>query len=133
MLKRFTAILALVLGVGISFPSLAGEFSFTFKWGNIPGCDNGYTYTGKSPIFTLSNVPEGTRQIAFAMKDLNVDYDHKGGVVKYAGGNIIPFGAFGYLIPCPPGGSHVYEWTAYAENAKGDILATAKSKRKYPK
>ena len=67
------------------------------------------------------------------MEDLDINYDHKGGVVRYTGENIIPFGAFEYLIPCPPGGSHVYQWTAYVENANEDILATAKSKQKYPK
>ena len=133
MSKIFSVILTLILGVGISFPSMAGEFSFTFDWGDISSCDDGHTYPGKSPIFTLSNVPEGTKQITFAMEDLDINYDHKGGVVKYTGKNIIPFGAFEYLVPCPPNGSHVYEWTAFAKNTNGDTLAKATSKRKYPK
>lgn len=133
MLKKSIAILAVLLGIGISFPAMAGAFSFTFEWGDIPGCDDGYTFAGKSPVFTFSNVPEGTKQISLAMEDLDVNYDHEGGVVKYTGEKIIPFGAFEYLVPCPPGGSHMYEWTAYAENANGDTLATARSKRRYPK
>ncbi len=133
MLKKLTAILIVVLGVGISLPSMAGEFSFTFEWGDIPSCDDGYTFAGKSPVFTLSNVPEGTKQITFTMKDLDVDYDHEGGTAKYTGENIIPFGAFEYLVPCPPNGSHMYQWTAYAENADEDTLAKASSKQKYPK
>jgi phosphatidylethanolamine-binding protein (PEBP) family uncharacterized protein len=79
------------------------------------------------------NVPKRTTELRFRMKDKNVpQYDHGGGKIKnYGGEKVIQLGAFKYKSPCPPSGSHRYEWTITAiEDEKK--LGTAKATRKYP-
>jgi len=70
------------------------------------------------------------------MTDLDVpSYNHGGGTVEYTGNNIIEPGAFTYLSPCPPSGSHSYQWTATARKKTGMLggsLGKAKATRKYP-
>jgi len=109
------------------------EFSFTFEWGDIKKCTDGNPNTVKNPIFTLVNVPKGTTELRFNMKDKNVpQYYHGGGKIKnYGGETVIQPGAFKYKSPCPPSGSHKYEWTITAIGDKKK-LGTAKATRKYP-
>lgn len=60
-------------------------------------------------------------------------FDHGGGTVALTSATGIPAGAFSYKQPCPPSGSHTYEWTATALSKKsGGKLATAKARREYP-
>ncbi|WP_346891369.1 phospholipid-binding protein [uncultured Roseibium sp.] len=124
--------IALVAGtVGMS--GSASAFDFSFQWGSIPKCTTGRPGRVPSPVFKLRNVPKGTATIRFDMKDLAVPtYAHGGGTVKYAGKKTIGAGAFKYNSPCPPGGSHPYQWTAVAKDKSGKKLATATAKRKYP-
>lgn len=111
----------------------ADDFSFTFEWGDIPLCNTGYPNRVDNPIFTLKNVPEGTTEIRFSLTDLDVpSYNHGGGSADYSGGDVIQPGEFSYQSPCPPRGSHNYEWSARARNADGDTLARARSAKKYP-
>lgn len=124
--------------VGVLFAGLtpsvhAGDFSFTFEWGKIPLCTSGYPGVVPNPIFTLSNVPKGTKKINFALVDRDVpDFDHGGGTAVYKGENVIQPGAFQYSSPCPPSGSHTYEWTAYAKDANDDTVGKAKAKKIIP-
>lgn len=111
----------------------AAEFSFTFDWGKIPVCNDGYTFDVPSPIFTFANVPAGTKTINMYMEDVSIGYDHEGGTINYAGQNVIQRGAFDYKVPCPPDGTHTYEWTARAKNANSDEVGKAKSEQDYPK
>ena len=111
----------------------AQAFSLSFTWGNIKLCNSGRPNRVPNPNFKLSGVPEGTEKIKFKMVDRNVpSYRHGGGTVKYTGENTIAPGAFKYKSPCPPGGSHTYEWTATAVGKGGKKLGTAKASRKYP-
>ena len=117
-----------LLGAG---PALA-EFKVSFDWGDIPSCTSGNPNRVGSPAFVLSGVPAGTTEIEFKLKDLNVPgYNHGGGKVKVTGDGKMPFGVFKYNSPCPPGGTHTYEWTATAKAGKTK-LATAKARRAYP-
>ena len=72
----------LILGTILANPasSLAEEFSISFEWGDIKKCNTGNPNRVSNPIFTLSNVPEGTKFLKFKMKDKNVpSYNHGGG------------------------------------------------------
>lgn len=132
-MRRILAGALLLAVAGITVPAVADDFAFEFEWGDIPRCTTGSPGQVENPVFTLSNVPDGTVEIRFKMKDRNVpSYRHGGGKVAYNGETVIQPGAFKYASPCPPGGRHTYEWTATALNAGGDKLAQAKSRRKYP-
>lgn len=123
---------ATVLGLGLlALPASAFEMSFV--WGPLKACKSGRV-TVNSPEFTLKDVPEGTQFIRFKMVDK--DYtkaNHGGGVVAWAGGAKVPAGAFKYVSPCPPNGSHTYEWTATAQSKKnGGKLGETKAQRQWP-
>ncbi|MDJ0824986.1 MAG: hypothetical protein QNJ16_05725 [Rhodobacter sp.] len=121
-------VLALLASAGVA----AAEFRIAFDWGDIPLCTNGRPNKVGSPQFALAEVPPGTTRIDFKLKDLNAPrYNHGGGKVTWTGGNSIPFGAFSYKSPCPPGEVHTYEWTATARKGNKK-LATAKARRQYP-
>lgn len=117
----------------LSGPATAGEFAIGFEWGRLKLCNTGRPNTVSNPRFRLSNVPAGTRFITFRMTDLDVpSYNHGGGTVRYTGQRTISPGAFRYRSPCPPGGTHTYQWTAVATDAAGGTLATATASRPYP-
>lgn len=118
------------LGAG---PVAAADFSISFDWGGLKKCTSGNPNTVPSPRFGIKGAPSGTAAIQFRMVDLNVPgYPHGGGKAKFVGGSSVPAGAFKYKSPCPPNGSHTYQWTATALDAAGKKLATAKAQRKYP-
>lgn len=114
----------------------AAAFDFSFDWGKIPRCTDASAKSVPSPAFTFNNVPEGTKYIDLRMVDL--DYrpaNHGGGLIPWPGGTsgTIKPGAFKYNSPCPPKGSHTYEWTATARTKKmGGKIGTAKARRSYP-
>jgi len=112
----------------------AYAFSFTFEWGDIKKCTSGYPNTVSNPIFNLTGVPEGTKELRFKMKDKDVPgYNHGGGKIKnYNGETTIQPGAFKYKSPCPPSGKHKYEWTITAIGDKKKKLGKAKASRMYP-
>ena len=122
------ALTALALSAGMA----AAEFIISFEWGDIPNCRTGRPNTVGSPAFVMRGLPAGTTKVQFKLKDLNVPgYNHGGGTVKVGRDGKLPFGLFKYKSPCPPGGTHTYEWTATAK-AGSKTLATAKARRKYP-
>lgn len=128
-MRIFTTTLA---ALALSAGATAAEFTISFDWGDIPRCTSGRPNTVGSPAFVLRGVPAGTTTIQFRLKDLNVPgYNHGGGTVKVGRDGKLPFGVFKYKSPCPPGGSHTYEWTATARSGNSP-LATAKARRKYP-
>ena len=130
-MKKIILILTIYL---ISTISAYAEFSFTFEWGDIKKCTSGNPNKVSNPIFTLTDVPEGTKELRFKMKDKDVPgYNHGGGKIKnYTGETTIQPGAFKYKSPCPPGGSHTYEWSNTAIGHKKKKLGKAKATRKYP-
>ena len=118
----------------IAVTSAAHAFEISFNWDGLELCNDGYANTVMSPEFKLKDVPEGTKFIKFKMVDKNVpQYNHGGGTVEYSGGKTVAPGEFKYKSPCPPGGSHTYEWTATAQTKKnGGKLGVAKAQRSYP-
>ena len=123
----------LTLGAALfSATTALADFTISFTWGDIPDCRTGRAKTVKSPRFVVKGVPAGTTKIQFKMKDLNArSYNHGGGTVAITGDGVVPFGSFTYKGPCPPSGTHTYEWTATAR-AGSKKLDTAKARRKYP-
>lgn len=122
------AILALGVGNG------AAAFEIDFNWDGLKLCTSGKPNRVANPQFTLKDVPAGTKYIRFKMVDLDVpSYNHGGGVVAYSGQRIIEPGAFKYKSPCPPNGTHTYEWRATAQSKKnGGRIATTRSAKPYP-
>ncbi len=129
MLRILTLSCALALTATAALP-----FEIGFEWGDFKSCTNGSPRTVANPRFDLKDVPEGTKFIRFKLVDRNKpDFDHGGGTVAWTGETVIEPGAFTYRSPCPPNGSHVYEWTATAQDKKsGGKLGTAKARRDYP-
>ncbi|MCI2400181.1 YbhB/YbcL family Raf kinase inhibitor-like protein [Aliiroseovarius subalbicans] len=114
-----------------SAPALA-DFSISFTWGDIPSCTTGRPGKVNNPRFVVEDLPEGTTRIVFRMKDLDVPgYNHGGGKVAMDADGTIEPGAFRYKSPCPPNGTHTYEWTAKAQNGT-KVLATTTATRPYP-
>lgn len=115
--------------------STAFAFSFDFDWQGLRSCTNGNANMVSNPAFVLSDVPEGTAVIEFRMVDLDVpDFSHGGGTVAWTNETIVPLDSFTYLSPCPPNGSHRYEWTARAKTKKsgGKVLAKFRMTKTYP-
>ena len=131
--RKILSAISVVLVTGFSQSAIGDEFSFTLEWGKIPLCDDGSPNSVTNPIFTLQNVPAGTKKINMTIEDLDYPmYDHGGGTIEYKGENVIQQGVFKYDSPCPPGETHVYEWTAWVKDAKGDTIGKAKAKKEYP-
>jgi len=87
----------------------------------------------QSPAFSVGNIPTGTETLDFRMVDLDVPtYHHGGGRVAHDGSGPIPRGAFTYKGPCPPSGSHTYEWTVRALNADGTAVGVGSAKKPFP-
>jgi phosphatidylethanolamine-binding protein (PEBP) family uncharacterized protein len=98
-----------------------------FSWANTTAC------SGKPPAFNITGVPKGTKTLKFWMTDLDVPgYTHGGGDVAFKGSGSIPAGAFGYGGPCPPSGSHSYEFAVTAIGADGTIIGEGKKMNKFP-
>lgn len=129
-IKRLSLVGCLViLSAGI-----AAGFEINFDWTGLKLCTNGNPNRVANPEFALSDVPAGTKYIRFKLVDLDVpNYNHGGGVVAYSGQSSIAPGAFKYKSPCPPNGTHTYEWRATAQSKKnGGKIATTRSARQYP-
>lgn len=126
--------LAYILAIALCTTTPAASFEIAFTWDGLKSCTSGNPNTVANPRFVLKDVPEGTKYIRFKLVDTNVSgFDHGGGVVAYSGKGEIEPGAFKYKSPCPPNGTHKYEWTATAQSKKsGGKLATAKAARNYP-
>ena len=121
--------------VFITLPAFSQKFQFSFTWAGLMNCTTGNPNRVQNPEFSLKNVPKGTKWIYFKMTDLDVPmYNHGGGWAKYEGKNKIKRGQFWYQSPCPPNGSHNYQWTATASKTKNysGTVGTAYSSKRYP-
>lgn len=129
-MSKFAYIVAVALGLATP----AASFEIAFSWDGLKSCTSGNPNTVSNPTFVLKDVPEGTNYIRFKLVDKNVPgFDHGGGIVAYSGEAKIEPGAFKYKSPCPPNGTHKYEWTATAQSKKsGGKLSVAKAVRAYP-
>lgn len=129
---RLATIVAVIV-MSTSTPASAARFELAFDWGDIPLCTSGNPNIVPNPEFRLAGVPDGAVSIRFKMVDRDVpSYPHGGGTVPWTGEATIAPGAFEYKSPCPPSGSHTYEWTATALDAAGNELAVAKASKRYP-
>jgi len=109
-------------------PQAQSNFAVDFTWEGTGSC-----FDPKSPPFSVSGVPTGTKALKFAMKDLDApNYPHGGGSVPYRGQSRIERGEFAYKGPCPPQGQHSYQWTVAAQDGTGKTLATATVTKKFP-
>jgi phosphatidylethanolamine-binding protein (PEBP) family uncharacterized protein len=126
---RLWPILAVVALAGSSpVHAQAPALTIDFTWQGTAAC-----FDPKSPPFSLSGVPAGTKRLRFAMKDLDAPgFPHGGGAVAYTGQTEVSRGAFSYQGPCPPSGQHTYQWTVDAQDAAGNTLATATVTKKFP-
>ena len=126
---------AIALVFSIAGTAAFADMSITFEWGDIPLCTSGRPNTVSNPDFTIRNIPDGADQLQFRLVDLDVPtFNHGGGRVRLAEGSsdvsVAP-GAFRYSSPCPPNGSHSYQWTVTAKSGR-QTLGTATATRDYP-
>jgi phosphatidylethanolamine-binding protein (PEBP) family uncharacterized protein len=88
-----------------------------------------------SPEITVSNIPSGTKELKVVLVDRDVPtWNHGGGTVAYKGSGVIPEGALksGYNGPCPPSGSHTYEFKVKAMDAKGVVIGMGSKTQSFP-
>ena len=114
---------------------MAQEFSVGFNWDGLELCTSGRPNTVGNPVFQLNGVPAGTKWLYFALTDFDArGYNHGGGWVEYDGTEATETGVFSYKSPCPPNGTHTYEWSVTATGAKTltNPLGVAASTRSYP-
>jgi phosphatidylethanolamine-binding protein (PEBP) family uncharacterized protein len=121
------AAMALLVLTGGAMSHAQSKFAVDFTWEGTAKC-----FDPKSPPFSVSDVPAGTKVLRFAMKDLDApSFPHGGGSVPCSGQSRIERGAFGYKGPCPPQ-QHSYQWTVEAQDGTGKTLATATATKKFP-
>jgi phosphatidylethanolamine-binding protein (PEBP) family uncharacterized protein len=123
---RWTVVGAMaVLFVGAA--GAQAPLTVDFSWAGTAACGT------KPPAFKIGGIPAATKKLRFAMKDLDKpSFDHGGGTVDYAGKGDIAAGAFFYTGPCPPGGSHRYQWTVQALDGGGRVIATGQAMKPFP-
>ena len=100
-----------------------------FSWEEEHRCSS------KSPEIRVAGIPAGTKFLKVTLVDLDVPFwDHGGGTVNNDGSGVIPAGSLksGYNGPCPPGGSHRYEFTVNALDGQGRIIGAGKKMNKFP-
>jgi hypothetical protein len=88
-----------------------------------------------SPKITVTNVPAGTNKLKVVLVDRDVPtWNHGGGTVPFTGSGVISEGALksGYNGPCPPSGSHTYEFKVKAIDAQGVIIGMGSKSQKFP-
>jgi phosphatidylethanolamine-binding protein (PEBP) family uncharacterized protein len=107
----------------------AVDLTVDFSWEGIKRCSN------HSPEINVSGIPPTTKSFKVELKDLDVPtWDHGGGAVTNDGSGLIPPGSLksGYNGPCPPSGSHSYQFTVKAVNEAGIIIGIGKATKKFP-
>jgi phosphatidylethanolamine-binding protein (PEBP) family uncharacterized protein len=100
-----------------------------FSWEGTSRCSN------VSPVIRVTGAPHGTTSFKVRLVDLNVPtWNHGGGTVAHDGSGVIPAGALksGYNGPCPPSGTHSYQFIVKALDAEGTVIGEGKSVQKFP-
>ena len=131
-MKRLFLTIALTV---ITTGAMAEDFSVGFNWDGLKLCTSGRPNTVGNPAFQLSGVPDGTKWLYFALMDFDArGYNHGGGWIGFDGGEATESGVFRYKSPCPPNGTHTYEWSVTATVAKNlkNPLGVATSTLSYP-
>ena len=107
----------------------AVELSVDFAWQASDRCSS------QSPAIRVHNIPAATKTLQVKLKDRDVpNWNHGGGTVANDGSGLISAGALqnGYNGPCPPSGSHRYQFTVKAIDAAGVIVGTGQQTRTFP-
>ncbi|MCP3956158.1 MAG: phospholipid-binding protein [Desulfobacterales bacterium] len=107
----------------------AVDLKVKFSWNKKSKCSN------ISPKIYVSNIPKGTKSLKVRLDDFNApSWNHGGGTVPYKGSGVIKAGALtnGYNGPCPPSGSHSYQFKVHAIDKDGVIIGIGKAVRKFP-
>ena len=107
----------------------AVNLTIKFSWKGVKKCSS------YSPKIRVSNIPAGTKSFQVKLKDFDApSWNHGGGKVPNNGSGIIPAGALksGYNGPCPPSGSHRYQFTVNAIDKEGIIIGIGKAVKKFP-
>ena len=107
----------------------AVTLSVDFAWQASDRCSR------HSPEIRVGNIPPTTQTLVVKLKDRDVpNWNHGGGTVAYDVSGVIPSGALksGYNGPCPPSGSHRYEFTVEAVDAASVIVGQGKQTRSFP-
>ena len=119
----------------------AEEIKLNFEWGDIPNCSSGTPNVVTNPVFKLSAIPDGASWVYFNLVDFQSPYKHGGGWVELDEDLLIESGKFKYDSPCPPGGFHTYQWTAFFTDKKTTIgwngkptgvIKVLKAQKRYP-
>jgi len=100
-----------------------------FRWQPADRCAT------RSPEIRVTNLPAATQLLRVRLKDLDVPaWNHGGGEVAYNGSGIIPAGALrsGYNGPCPPSGTHRYQFAVQALDAQGVVIGSGKQMHPFP-
>jgi phosphatidylethanolamine-binding protein (PEBP) family uncharacterized protein len=109
--------------------ALAEDLTVTFKFSGSDKCSR------KSPEIKVGNVPAGTVAFKVRLRDHDApSWRHGGGTVPADPSGVIPAGALtdGYNGPCPPSGSHEYEFQVKALNADEDTIAEGSATQRFP-
>jgi phosphatidylethanolamine-binding protein (PEBP) family uncharacterized protein len=126
------ALLTILLLMGCAGAEVApdaAELGVAFSWAGVKKCSK------ISPELQVVGIPDGAVTLAVTLKDLDVPrWNHGGGRVPHDGSGIVPAGALtnGYNGPCPPSGSHRYQFTVRALNREGVVVGMGKSMATYP-
>ena len=107
----------------------AVDLAVDFVWQPSDRCSN------RSPEIRVANIPSAAKTLWVKLKDREVPtWNHGGGNVTYDGSGVIPAGALknGYNGPCPPSGSHRYEFTVQAVDAAGVVVGSGKKALSFP-
>jgi phosphatidylethanolamine-binding protein (PEBP) family uncharacterized protein len=131
MVYRYSVALVIVAGLTIPTVSCAGTLGVNFSWAETVACST------TPPAFTVTNIPQGTKYLAFKLVDHDApNFVHGGGQIPYSGSGRIPAGSFGgsYTGPCPPQGVvHTYEWIVHAMDESGSkVLAEGSATGRFP-
>ena len=100
-----------------------------FSWEKTARCSN------VSPVIRVGGFPKGTVSFKVRLVDLDVpSWNHGGGTVASDGSGVIPAGALkaGYNGPCPPSGTHSYQFIVKALDAEGTVIGQGKRAQDFP-
>ncbi len=131
-MKRILITIALL---GAATGAVADEFTVGFNWEGLKLCTSGRPNTVGNPVFQLNDVPDGTKWLYFELTDFDaLGYNHGGGWIEYDGAEMTQADVFRYKSPCPPNGTHTYEWsvTAAPTQSLSNPLGVAASTLSYP-
>ena len=79
--------------------------------------------SGVSPEIVVRKIPATATQIEVKLTDLNLLFEHGGGIVSVPSNGVIPEGALTqYFGPCPDEGEHTYRFRVNAFNEQSKII-----------